>query len=96
MTRDNGVLAAYELETGELVYRQRAGTGFSASPVAADGRLYLTSEDGDVYVVLAGREFELLAQNEVGEPLFATPALSDDLLVLRTPGRVFGVGSGDG
>ena len=91
VTRDNGVFGAYEIDTGALLYRQRVGGGFSASPVAADGRLYLSSEDGVVHVVGAGREFELLAENEIGEPLFATPAISGDLMVLRTPGRVVGV-----
>ena len=54
---DNGILSAYEPKTGERIYQQRVagGSGFSASPVAADGRLYLASEDGDVFVVKAGR-----------------------------------------
>lgn len=93
IARDNGVFAAYELASGELLYRERLGTGFSASPVAADGRLYLTSEDGDVYVVRAGQEFELLARNEMNEPLFATPAMSGDLLIVRTRSRIFGLGA---
>ena len=72
---DNGILSAYEPKTGERIYQQRVagGSGFSASPVAADGRLYLASEDGDVYVVKAGRTYELLATNPMGESLMATP-----------------------
>jgi outer membrane protein assembly factor BamB len=47
----NGVLAAYEVRTGQRIYQERVGMGgsFSASPVAADGKLYLSSEDGDVF-----------------------------------------------
>ena len=58
LLRDNGVLAVYDAETGERRYRQRlgpGGSGFTASPVAADGKVYFTSEDGEVYVVRAGR-----------------------------------------
>jgi outer membrane protein assembly factor BamB len=83
---DNGILSAYEPKTGERIYQQRVagGSGFSASPVAADGRLYLASEDGDVYVVKAGRTYELLGTNRMNEPLMATPAISGNTLFIRT------------
>ena len=54
---NNGVLDAYQLATGEEVYRQRLpliGSGFSASPIAADGKIYLSNEDGEMLVVAAG------------------------------------------
>lgn len=83
---DNGILSAYEPKTGERIYQQRVagGAGFSASPVAANGRLYLASEDGDVHVVKAGRAYELLASNRMGEPLMATPAISGNTMFIRT------------
>ena len=83
---DNGILSAYEPKTGERIYQQRvaSGSGFSASPVAAGGRLYLASEDGDVYVVKAGRTYELLATNPMGESLMATPAISGNTIFIRT------------
>jgi outer membrane protein assembly factor BamB len=83
---DNGILSAYEPKTGERIYQQRVagGSGFSASPVAADGRLYLASEDGDVFVVKAGRTYELLGTNKMNEPLMATPAISGNALFIRT------------
>jgi hypothetical protein len=59
--------------------------------VAANGRLYLTSEDGDVFVVEAGRAFELLATNPMREICMATPAISGNLLVIRTQGKLFGI-----
>lgn len=82
---DNGILSAYDPKTGERIYQQRiaGGAGFSASPVAANGRIYLSSEDGDVYVVKAGRTYELLATNRMGEPLMATPAIAGDTLYIR-------------
>ena len=67
------------------------GTGgsFSASPVAADGKLYCTSEDGDVFVVKAGPTYELLAKNPMGEVIMATPAISDGLIIFRGLKDVF-------
>ncbi|HEY9285806.1 MAG TPA: PQQ-binding-like beta-propeller repeat protein [Pyrinomonadaceae bacterium] len=89
---DTGVLSAFEAKTGKLIYQERLPTSFSASPVAANGKLYLPSEDGDVYVVRAGPKFELLAKNSTaGEPLMATPAISDGLLIFRSQHHVFAV-----
>ena len=90
-----GLLDAYDLATGTDVFRQRIphqGSGFSASPVAADGRIYLSSEDGDVFVVRAGREFALIATNPMGEPLMATPALADGHIYVRGARHLFAVG----
>jgi outer membrane protein assembly factor BamB len=92
---NNGVLDAYDLRTGEEVYRQRlatVGSGFSASPVASDGRLYLSNEDGEMLVVAAGRKFEHLGTNSMGELLMATPALSDGRIYIRTAKSLFAVG----
>jgi outer membrane protein assembly factor BamB len=90
---DNGVLTQYNAKTGEMINRERLGgrgSSFSASPVAADGRLYFASEDGDVFVISAG-EYELLATNSIGEVVMATPAISDGILILRGQSHVFGI-----
>lgn len=92
--RDNGVLSCYRAVTGERLYQERLGggtSGFSASPVAADGKIYFTSEVGDVYVVAAGPEFELLAVNSLDEIAMATPALSEGVLYFRTRHHVVAV-----
>ena len=89
---DNGVFSAYEVETGTLVYQEgiaASGASFSASPVAADGRLYLASEEGTVYVVRAGRSFESLAANDMGEALMATPAIAGPMLIVRGADHLF-------
>jgi hypothetical protein len=70
-----------------------AAAGFSASPVAAGGRLYLASEEGDVFVVKAGRTFELLATNPMGEVTMATPALSGNMILVRTTGHLVAIRS---
>jgi outer membrane protein assembly factor BamB len=88
---DSGVLSAYEAKTGAQVYQQRLPSTFSASPVAADGKLYLPSEDGEMFVVKAGPKYELLATNAMGEALMATPAISDGLLIIRGQRHVFAV-----
>jgi outer membrane protein assembly factor BamB len=85
--RDNGVLGVFDARTGHRHYQTRLAdgrTGFTASPVASSGRIYFTSEEGDVYVVRAGKTFEQLAVNRLGEIAMATPAISDGVLYFRT------------
>jgi outer membrane protein assembly factor BamB len=91
---DMGVLTCYYAKTGELIYRVRVGKGsrFFASPVAADGHLYLTSEDGDVYVVRAGLEYEPVGVEELGERAYATPAIAGGMLYFRGRHHVIGIG----
>jgi outer membrane protein assembly factor BamB len=92
---NGGVFDAYELKTGQEIYRQRlepVGSGFSASPVAADGRIYLTSEDGDIIVVAAGREFKKLGAYSMGELVMATPALSEGVMYVRGVSTLFALG----
>jgi outer membrane protein assembly factor BamB len=80
-----GVLTCYEAATGQEVYRERiGGTSYTASPVAADGRLYFVSEQGEVRVVKAGAEFELLAVNAMDDVCMAVPAISGGALFVRT------------
>lgn len=88
---NNGVLTAYRARTGERVYQQRVASGesFSASPVAANGHLYLASEDGDVFVVRAGEAFELVATNAIGEVVLATPAIAGGMILVRAERHLF-------
>ncbi|MDQ3071539.1 MAG: PQQ-binding-like beta-propeller repeat protein, partial [Acidobacteriota bacterium] len=93
---DNGVMTVYREADGSLVYRTRiaadSGT-ISASPIAAGGRIYISSQDGDIFVVGAGETFNLLARNSMGEPLYATPAVAGNLLIVRTASGVYGIGA---
>ena len=93
---NNGVFDAYSLKSGEDVYRQRlepVGSGFSASPVAADGKIYLSSEDGEMLVVTAGSSFKQVATNSMGELMMATPALSDGVMYVRTAQTLSAIGT---
>jgi outer membrane protein assembly factor BamB len=94
--KDNGVLNVYDARTGEKKYQTRIGDGsrgFTSSPVAADGKIYFTSEQGDVIVLAAGPEYKELARNELGEVHMATPAISEGTLYFRTRGHVIAIGS---
>jgi outer membrane protein assembly factor BamB len=92
---NNGVLDAYEPETGKEIYRQRlplVGSGYSASPVAADGKIYLANEDGEMLVVEAGATFKHIATSSMGETVMATPALSAGVLYIRGAATLFAIG----
>jgi outer membrane protein assembly factor BamB len=94
---NQGILSAYDARTGKQIYKRRlgGGGGYTASPVAADGRLYFTSEDGEVRVVRAGPEFELLALNPIGEACLATPAISDGMFFVRSRSTLYAFGGHD-
>ncbi|MCU1264696.1 MAG: bamB 2 [Acidobacteria bacterium] len=91
---DNGVLTQYQARTGEPGYRARLGSGgsFSASPVAAEGKIYFAGEDGDVFVIKAGAAFELLSRNPIGEVMMATPAITGNMIIIRGESHVFAIG----
>jgi outer membrane protein assembly factor BamB len=92
LLRENGVMTVLDAATGETIYKQRVGSragAFSPSPVVADGKVYLASEGGYVVVLAAGREFKLLAENELGELIMATPVVVDDCLFIRTENHLY-------
>jgi len=92
---NHGVMACYNAKSGERIYQQRIadrGGSYSASPVAADGKVYLSSEDGEIFVVKAGPKYELLATNPMGEVLMATPAISDGMIFVRGQHNLFAIG----
>lgn len=96
MCANNGILSCYDAKTGKRMYRTRIAGGkagsYTASPVAADGKLYFSSESSGVFVVKAGPTYELLYENPMDGIVMATPAISDGLLFIRTQHHVFGVG----
>jgi outer membrane protein assembly factor BamB len=91
--RDEGILGVYEIGTGALVYRERTGATHSASPIASDGKVYVAGEEGQVIVLRAGRSFEVLARNDMGETVFATPAIAGGTLFVRTRGHLYAIGA---
>ena len=93
----NGALNVYDAKTGERKFQERLGGGtsaFTSSPIAADGKVYFASEEGNIFVLRAGPKYELVAQNEMGESVLATPAISEGTLIYRTQSQVMGLREG--
>jgi outer membrane protein assembly factor BamB len=83
---DRGLLTCLQAKTGAVVYeggRLPMPATFTASPVACEGKLLLTSEDGDTFVIKAGPQHEVLATNSIGEPVYASPAISNGMIFIR-------------
>jgi outer membrane protein assembly factor BamB len=89
MIHDGGVLTCLDAKTGELIWKARLDGSFSASPVWADGHIYFCSEEGKTTVIEAGREFKVLAQNELGSGFMASPAIAGSALFLRTRSHLY-------
>jgi outer membrane protein assembly factor BamB len=91
---DRGILFCLDLKTGNTVYgpqRLRPST-YSASPVLADGRIYVTDEDGVTTVIQAGPKFALLAENDLGDYTLSSPAISDGQIFIRTEAALYAIG----
>jgi len=84
MFNDMGIATCLEADTGSLIWQERIDDCFCASPLAAGDRIYVPGESGVTYVVKAGRRLEVLARNDMGEPILASLAAVDSQLVLRT------------
>jgi len=89
---DNGVLICLDGKTGAEQYRERLGGNCNSSPIASDGRIYLSNNDGTTFVVRAGTKFELLATNDLGERITASPAISGNDLIYRTDSHLYCIG----
>ena len=96
---NSGILTCYQATTGEQVYKKRlkmkGGRSFVGSPVAADGFLYFTSEEGETAVVKAGPEYELTSHCFCDENCLTTPAISNGVLYLRGQKHIFAFQKGN-
>ena len=86
---DGGVATCLDALTGEKIWQERIGGNYSASPLYADGRVYFFSEDGKTTVIRAAREFEQLAENQLGDGCMASPAVIGDTLLLRSLSHLY-------
>jgi outer membrane protein assembly factor BamB len=93
---DNGVLVCFDGKTGEEQYRERLGGDCNSSPIASDGHIYLSNNDGTTFVVRAGKEFKLLSTNKLAERITASPAISDSALIYRTDSHLYCIGHTSG
>lgn len=96
LTTDRGILTCIDAKTGEVKYeggRVPIPATFTASPVAFEGKILLTSEDGDTFIVKAGPKHEIIGTNSVGEPVYASPAISDGNIFIRAEKHLYAIGS---
>lgn len=94
IANDRGIIWCLDARTGEEVYGQqriKPGT-YSASPVLADGKLYITNEDGLTTVIKAGPKFEVLAENDLNDYCLSSPAISDGQIFIRTAKYLYCIG----
>lgn len=84
MVNGLGIATCIDGATGKRVWQERIGGIYSASPVAAEGRIYLLNESGETVVLRAGREPQILERNTLGERVVASPAISDGGFFVRT------------
>ncbi|MDQ3069238.1 MAG: PQQ-binding-like beta-propeller repeat protein [Acidobacteriota bacterium] len=90
------IVTAYDARQGTVLWQGRLGDavreGFSASPVGVDGKVFFTNDAGDTFVLQAGKAFNLLRVNRLGEPVLASPALVDGVWYFRTHGHLLAIG----
>ena len=84
MVNDAGIASCVAAKTGEMVWQQRIGGEYTASPVYADGKVWFFSEEGKTTVIKPGRRYELLAENHLDEGFLASPAIAGKAFYLRT------------
>ena len=92
--RDGGIISCFHSESGELLYQERLGVAgaYFSSPVAASGRIYIASRNGIVTVIEAGDHLNILAKNDLGDIITATPAVVDNKLYIRTARFLYAFG----
>jgi outer membrane protein assembly factor BamB len=96
---DRGILTCLDAKTGQVKYeggRVPVPATFTASPVAYDGKVLLTSEDGETFVIKAGPAHEVLRTNSVGEPVYASPAIASGKLFVRGEKHLFCISNAGG
>jgi len=90
--RGNGSLKCFEAKTGKEIYKESLKAPFSASGVAAGNQIYFSSENGKVFVVKAGPEYKILAENDMKDIIMTTPAISGDVIYIRTQHYLYAIG----
>ncbi|MEX0716136.1 MAG: PQQ-binding-like beta-propeller repeat protein [Planctomycetaceae bacterium] len=92
ITSDNGIGSCFDAKTGELQWRERMARHYSGSPVAADGHVYFTDDDGITKVVRAAAKYELVAENRLGEAVYSSAAISGGSVFIRGEGHLWRIG----
>ena len=90
---DWGIASCLDAKSGKPVWVHRLDDDFSSSPVKCGDRIYAANEAGQVFVFQSGRSFKLLATNDLGDGIMATPAICGDQILLRTTHKLFCIGN---
>jgi outer membrane protein assembly factor BamB len=94
MIHDAGTASCVDAKTGAIVWQNRVSGNYSASPLAAPGRIYVfDQDDGKTTVIEAGREFKILAENKLDKGFMSSPAVYRDDLILRTETHLYRIGN---
>jgi outer membrane protein assembly factor BamB len=94
MVANGGIVTCVDAKSGTLVYRQRipATGAYYASPVVAQNRIYISSSEGIITVIAAGTKPDIIAEIDIGEPVFATPSIVDTHIYVRTASHMYAFG----
>jgi len=94
MIKNGGIITCLEAESGKVLYRERLGASgpYLSSPIAANGNIYIPSNNGVITVIKAGNNLEILAQNDLGEKIYSTPAVIGNILYVRTRENLYAFG----
>jgi outer membrane protein assembly factor BamB len=89
MNSDDGVLSCRDTVTGEMVWQERLGGKYAASPIFANGLVYCFSIGGDIVVFKPGKTFELVSETKLGDGFMASPAVVGNDLILRSKSKLY-------
>ena len=89
---DRGIVSCVDHQTGKLVWQKRVGGNYFSSPICVDGKLYNVDRDGEVVVVTASAEYQLLGRNQLGETILSTMAVGNGMLFVRTESHLISLG----
>ena len=92
MVSDKGIATCLDAKTGEMIWTERLGGNFSSSPLLVEGRIYVSNREGATYVLQPGREYKLLATNQLDGQIMASPAALDGALIIRTEKALYKLG----
>lgn len=86
---DGGIAMCVDAQTGEVIYKERVGGNFSASPILVGNKIYYTNEAGVTTVIATGRQYKVLAENDLGERTLASAAVDGNALIMRTAEAIY-------
>ena len=92
MATESGIVICADARTGEVIWKERIGGVFSASPVGGDGKVFLLNEAGETVVLKGGRKFTILQRNLLEERCLASPAISQGRIFIRSDQHLFCIG----